>query len=148
MDWSRLIASFCRTSIDASSNLAEQTLLARRKLVEQLADLDDEVMETLLKNADVDPASFAPELIKAALRRATIQMTGVPTLVGSSLRNRGVQPLLDAVLDFLPSPEERPPPPAVDDDGEATQIEHDPKAPLVAQAFKVYMASLAVKLLF
>eukprot|EP01083_Nonionella_stella_P010995 31244_1 len=76
---------------------------AREELIEQLAECDDEIMEYFLQ--DKEPTE--PE-IRSAIRRATLDCRAVPVLCGSSLKHRGVQPVLDAVVDFLPSPLDRP----------------------------------------
>ncbi|XP_038621845.1 ribosome-releasing factor 2, mitochondrial [Tachyglossus aculeatus] len=80
---------------------------ARNALIEQIADLDDEFAELVLgefsENFDLLPA----EKLQAAVRRVTLARTAVPVLCGSALRNKGVQPLLDAVTMYLPSPDER-----------------------------------------
>ncbi len=77
---------------------------AREQLVEALADADDAVAEKYLAGEPIDEAMF-----KAALRRATLAQKIVPVLVGTALRNKGIQPLLEAVVDYLPSPLDRPP---------------------------------------
>ena len=69
------------------------------KLIETVAEVDDEIMEAYLSEAPV-----APENLIAAIRKATINMKLVPVLCGSALRNKGIQPLLDAIVQFLPSP--------------------------------------------
>ncbi len=79
--------------------LAEQARQQRAQLVETLAEGDDRLAELYLSEARV-PASE----LRAALRRATLSRTGVPVLCGAALRNVGIQPLLDAVCDYLPSP--------------------------------------------
>ncbi len=77
----------------------DEALLHREHLVERLAELDNEVMELFLEKKDVPEA-----VLKKAVRAATIGLKAVPVLMGSSFRNKGVQNLLDAVVDFLPSP--------------------------------------------
>jgi len=77
---------------------------ARETLVEGLADIDED-----LATAYLDGKELTPEDLRAALRRVTLAVKAVPVLCGTSLRNRGVQPLIDAVLDYLPSPEDLPP---------------------------------------
>lgn len=87
--------------------LLQQVNEARTALIEQVADLDDEFAEVLLTdysdNFDAVPSSKLQE----AVRRVTLARKGVPVLCGSSLRNRGVQPLLDAITAYLPAPNER-----------------------------------------
>lgn len=76
----------------------------REKLLESVSDFDDELMEAYLKNEEIQP-----ELIKRAIRAATLQNMIHPVLCGASFKNKGVQQLLDAVTDYLPSPEDLPP---------------------------------------
>jgi elongation factor G len=76
----------------------------RAKMIEALAELDDELMELYIRDEEI-----GPEEIKAALRRTTIANKAVPVLCGAALRNKGVQKLLDAVVDYLPSPLDIPP---------------------------------------
>ncbi|KAI5144353.1 Ribosome-Releasing Factor 2 [Manis pentadactyla] len=87
--------------------LLKETTEARNALIEQVADLDDEFADLVLgefsENFDLLPA----EKLQTAIHRVTLAQTAVPVLCGSALKNRGVQPLLDAVAMYLPSPEER-----------------------------------------
>ncbi|XP_075397287.1 ribosome-releasing factor 2, mitochondrial isoform X2 [Tenrec ecaudatus] len=87
--------------------LLKETTEARNALIEQVADLDDEFADLVLgefsENFDLLPA----EKLQAAIHRVTVAQTAVPVLCGSALRNKGIQPLLDAVTLYLPSPEER-----------------------------------------
>jgi elongation factor G len=76
---------------------------SQEKLWEQVADFDEEVMTAVLEG--VKPS---PEALKKGIRAACCQRAGVPVLMGSSFKNKGVQPLLDAVIDFLPSPSDLP----------------------------------------
>ena len=76
----------------------------RTHLIEACADYDDELMEAYLAEEDI-----SPERIKTALRQATLDIKVTPVLCGSSFKNKGVQPLLDAVIDYLPSPLDVPP---------------------------------------
>jgi elongation factor G len=78
---------------------------AREALVEAVAEVDDEIMGVFLENGS---AGVGLDLLKAGMRRATIANKGVVVLCGSSLKNKGVQPLLDAILDYLPSPLDLP----------------------------------------
>lgn len=81
---------------------------AREALVESLADVSEEVLDVFVGEADGDAAKVPSDLIKQALRKATINNEITPVLCGASFRNIGVQPLLDGIVDYLPSPEERP----------------------------------------
>ncbi|XP_070089492.1 ribosome-releasing factor 2, mitochondrial isoform X3 [Equus przewalskii] len=87
--------------------LLKKTTEARNALIEQVADLDDEFADLVLgefsENFDLLPA----EKLQTAIHRVTLAQTAVPVLCGSALRNKGVQPLLDAITMYLPSPEER-----------------------------------------
>jgi len=82
------------------ADLAEKAAEYREKLVETLAEADDEIMETYLEDGDV----FDVPTLKAAIRRATLADKLNPILTGTAFKNKGVQPLLDAVVDYLPSP--------------------------------------------
>ncbi len=84
---------------DIPGDLVDDAEIAREQLIERLADFDDEVMARYLDGEDVPV-----DEIRAAIRRATLSLDVVPVLCGSAFKNKGVQPLLDAVLDFLPSP--------------------------------------------
>ncbi|XP_045422353.1 ribosome-releasing factor 2, mitochondrial isoform X2 [Lemur catta] len=87
--------------------LLKETTEARNALIEQVADLDDEFADLVLgefsENFDLLPA----EKLQTAIHRVTLAQTAVPVLCGSALKNKGIQPLLDAITMYLPSPEER-----------------------------------------
>ena len=107
----------------------------RTQLLETLAELDDEIMESYLHD---EPISI-PQL-KSAIRRACLTKGAIPVLGGSSLKNIGVQPLLDAVVDYLPSPEDRGQIFGLSPDGEAGErLTRSPERsePLVGLVFKV-----------
>ncbi|NWH79718.1 RRF2M factor, partial [Piaya cayana] len=88
-------------------NLFQEVQDARNNLIEQVADLDDEFAELVLgeysENFDLIPANK----LQSAIRRVTLAQKGVPVLCGSALKNKGVQPLLDAIMMYLPAPNER-----------------------------------------
>ena len=94
---------------DVPAEMKDDAELARAELVEKVADLDEGVMEAFLEKGDLTEAELVP-----AIRRLVVAGRFVPVLCGTSLRDKGVQPLLDAVCDFLPSPNDRPPVPATD----------------------------------
>jgi elongation factor G len=120
---------------DVPPALAEPVAAAREKLVEAAADLDDEVAAAYLEGKPIAAAALC-----AALRKGTMTCAIVPVLAGSALRNKGVQPLLDAVCDFLPAPTEVPPIAGVNPTtGEPTTRPPDDTAPFCALAFKVAM---------
>ncbi|XP_027462122.1 ribosome-releasing factor 2, mitochondrial isoform X1 [Zalophus californianus] len=91
----------------SDAELLKETTEARNALIEQVADLDDEFADLVLgefsENFDLLPA----EKLQTAIHRVTLAQTAVPVLCGSALKNKGVQPLLDAITMYLPSPEER-----------------------------------------
>jgi len=97
------------TETEVPADMKDEALLARAELVERVADLDDGVMESFLENGDLTPEELVP-----AIRRTTLAGRMVPVLCGSSFKCRGVQPLLDAICDYLPSPADRPPVKATD----------------------------------
>jgi elongation factor G len=92
---------------DIPANLLPEALEAREKLFEQLSRVDDEFELAYL--AHLDGAEITPDIIMRAIRRATIASRMVAVLCGSALRNKGVQPMLDAIVDYLPSPLDVPP---------------------------------------
>ena len=108
---------------------------ARIKLLETLAETDDLIMERYLEDEEIPETD-----LKTAIRRATTGLKLVPVLCGAALRNQGVQPVLDAVVDFLPSPLDIPPVRGVvPDSEEEEELPVDEKAPLAALVFKVMM---------
>lgn len=116
-------------------DLAEAASLEREKMIETLADCDDELAETYLAGEDATPAQ-----IIAALRKATIALKIVPVLCGAALRNKGIQPILDAVINYLPSPEDIPPVQGINPKTKQQEIRRSSdKEPLAALAFKVQM---------
>jgi elongation factor G len=117
---------------DVPAELAERARGARAAMVESLAEVDDEVMALFLEERPVPL-----ETLRAALRRATIAGRAVPVLVGAAFKNKGVQPLLDAVVDYLPSPAEIPPIAGKDLAGGLTTRDATDDAPFAALAFKI-----------
>ena len=116
----------------------------RIKLLEAVSDFDDEIMELYLEGEDV-PA----DMIKAAIRRATIAGSMVPVVCGTSYKNKGVQKLLDAVVDYLPSPLDIPPVNGVNPKtGEEELREPSDDAPFSALAFKIMTDPYVGKLAF
>ncbi len=90
--------------IEISETLREKAEQAREEMIEAIAESDDELMMKYLDGEDI-----SPEDLRDALRRVTIANTATPVFCGSALRNRGVQPVIDAVVDYLPSPLDVPP---------------------------------------
>ncbi len=106
---------------------------ARHDLVEAAAEYEDSLLEKYLENEEI-----SPDEIKAAIRQATIDCAITPVTCGASFKNKGVQPLLDAIVDFLPSPLDIPPIKGTDlKTGEEVERPADPEAPFSALAFKV-----------
>ncbi|RZB37877.1 MAG: elongation factor G [Desulfobacteraceae bacterium Eth-SRB2] len=107
----------------------------RDKLIETIAEVDDDIMEDYLSEAPVSTESLI-----TAIRKATIDLKLVPVLCGSALRNKGIQPLLNSIVDFLPSPVDIPPIKGVHPEtGEIVECKAKDTAPLAALIFKVAM---------
>ena len=104
----------------------------RERLMDAVADQDEELMMLYLEGEEIDP-----DQIRAAIRKATLDARMTPVFCGSAFKNKGVQPLLDGVVDYLPSPLDRPPVFGMTPDGEEIQLEADEDGPLAALAFKV-----------
>lgn len=102
------------------------------KMIEAIAETDDALLEKFFAGE-----TFTTEEVKKALRKATIDLVITPILCGSSLRNKGVQKLLDAVIDYLPSPIDIPPVKGVDMDGKEAFRKTDDNEPLAGLAFKI-----------
>ena len=130
--------TFVRAPLDDSHAIWGTAVAAREAMVEAIADVDDQVMEVFLSEG-ADALSI--EQLRAGLRRATLSLRGFPVLCGASLKNRGVQPLLDAVVHYLPSPLDVPPVQAElfggRSAGERVERRPDPEGPLLALAFKL-----------
>ncbi len=119
--------------VEIPDEYRDEVELRREELVERLADLDDVILEKFLEGEDPEP----DELL-AALRRVTVAFKGVPLFVGSALRNKGVQPLLDGIVDLLPSPLDVPPVRGINPKtGKEEERRPDPSEPLAALAFKI-----------
>jgi len=117
---------------DIPADYRELAEAQRVKLIEALAEMDEAIMERYLADEVVDA-----EMIKQALRQGTINLQCVPVLCGSAFKNKGVQPLLDAVVDYLPSPLDRPPVQGLDPKGAVVTRAAADEAPLAALAFKL-----------
>jgi elongation factor G len=121
-------------TIEIPTELQEQAEAYHHQLIDAVAEHDEELLETYL----LDEASVTPEMIRRALRKATLVIAVTPVLLGSAFKNKGVQPLLDAVVEYLPSPLDVPPVHGVD-----PRTEHElsrrpaEDEPFSALAFKV-----------
>ena len=132
------------TVSDVPADMADDAALARAELVEKAADLDEGVMEAFLEKGDLDA-----EELKGAIRRIVVAGSFVPVLCGTSLKDKGIQPLLDAIVDYLPSPVDRPPVEATDlKSGEKVQRKHDAKELLSSLVFKISTDPYVGKLFF
>jgi elongation factor G len=115
------------------ADMLEQANEYREKLIETLAEVDDTVMVSYLEGEELSVAA-----IKAGIRRATVHSKANPVLCGSAFKNKGVQPMLDAVVDYLPSPLDLPAIDGVATDGETPVERHaDVNEPFSALAFKI-----------
>lgn len=119
---------------DIPSDMLAQAEEMRHGMVEKIAETDDELTMKYLEGEEI-----SVEELKAALRRAVIASKITPVFCGSSLKNKGVQPVLDAVVDYLPSPQEIPPVRGVnpDDPDDFIELPADDGAPLSALVFKI-----------
>ncbi|BBO82649.1 elongation factor G [Desulfosarcina ovata] len=126
-------ASFSVGEIDAE--LKDDADMYREQLFETLAEVDDGIMEAYLAEEPIDNATIVD-----AIRKATIALKLVPVLCGSALKNKGIQPLLDAIVQYLPSPLDVPAIKGVHpESGETILCPPEEKAPLAALIFKVSM---------
>ncbi len=133
-----------REETDIPSDMLDEVAVAREALLEAAAEVDEELMIKYLEGEELSVAE-----IKAALRRGTIATKIVPVLCGSSFKNKGVQPLLDAVVDFLPAPSDLPPVEGTDlESGEAVVRPLSDDGPFSALAFKIMTDPYVGKLAF
>ncbi len=121
------------TQIEIPPDMREQVKEHREKMIEGLAEVDEHLMEKYVHGEPITPAE-----LKAAVRKGTISMKLFPVLCGASFKNKGVQPLLDAVIDYLPSPLDIPPVQGVNPETKEVE-ERKPAddAPFAALAFKI-----------
>ncbi|GBD94439.1 elongation factor G [bacterium BMS3Abin05] len=119
--------------IDIPKDLMEQAKEYRSHMIESLSDYDDTLMEKYLEGREVSEKE-----IKRAMRKATLDVSAVPVLCGSAFKNKGIQRLLDAVVDFLPSPADLPPVTGFNPKTEKEEVrEARDDAPFSALAFKI-----------
>jgi len=120
---------------DISSEYIDKANEYREKLIETAAEVDDEIMEAYLSESPI-----TDESLLNAIRKATINLNLVPVFCGSALKNKGIQPLLDAIIRFLPSPVDIPPiKGSHPDTGEPIECPAKDTEPLAALIFKVSM---------
>jgi elongation factor G len=121
------------TKIEVPADMREQVKEYREKMIEGLAEVDEHLMEKYVHGEPITPAE-----LKAAVRKGTISMKLFPILCGASFKNKGVQPLLDAVIDYLPSPLDIPPIQGINPETkEAEERKAADDAPFAALAFKI-----------
>ncbi|MBO4351156.1 MAG: elongation factor G [Proteobacteria bacterium] len=118
--------------IPIPADMADEAVAGREQLIEKLADEDDEIAEAYLNGDEI-----SNEAIKAALRRATIALKAVPVFCGSGLKNKGIQPLMDGVVDYLPAPGDLPPLEGTDFKGRPIEHSRDESAPFCGLIFKI-----------
>ena len=118
--------------IDIPADLLEQAKKHREQMVEAAVELDDDAMTAYLEGKEPDEAA-----LRKLIRKAVITGTFFPVLCGSAFKNKGVQPLLDAVVDYLPSPLDVPPIKGVDDKGDEVVRKSSDSEPFAALAFKI-----------
>jgi elongation factor G len=132
------------TEGDIPDELKDEAELARAELVEKVADLDEGVMEAYLENGDL-----TKEELDGAIRRIVVAGKFVPVLCGTSLKDKGVQPLLNAICDYLPSPDDRPPIEATDlKSGEKVTRKQEDSELLTSLVFKIATDPYVGKLFF
>ena len=132
------------TTEEIPVDLLPQVKEYREKMIEGLAEVDEHLMEKYLREEKI-----SPEEIKAAIRAGTISMRLFPVICGASFKNKGVQPMLDCVVDYLPSPLDIPPVTGVNPEtGEVATRPADAKAPFSALAFKIMNDPFVGQLVF
>ena len=129
---------------DIPADLKESSAAALAELIDAVSNKDDEIAELVIENKPI-----TPQILKAAIRRLTCKIEFVPVLCGSAFKKRGVQPLLDAVIDYLPSPLDVPPPagivPGTED---KVEVPSDDNAKFCSLAFKLWTDPYVGKLVF
>ncbi|WP_367342705.1 elongation factor G [Limosilactobacillus sp.] len=119
-------------TVDIPDDMKDEAEKRHNQMLETLADVDDNIMEKYLGEEDIS----VDEII-AAIRKATLSLKLFPMLAGSAYKDKGIQMLLDAVIDFLPSPLDVKPYEATDPDGNTVELKADDKKPFAALAFKI-----------
>jgi elongation factor G len=117
---------------DIPAEMKDEALAARDRMIETLADADDGIAEKYLEGGEIGEAE-----IRGALRRGCIAIKLVPVVCGSAFKNKGVQSLLDAVIDYLPSPIDIASVTGIDKNGDDVERKADDKAPFSALVFKI-----------
>jgi elongation factor G len=134
--------------IEIPAEHADRAAVAREHLLEEVSHFDDGLVELILEEAEIPV-----DRLKEAIRKATLEIALTPVFCGSAFKNKGVQPLLDAVLDYLPSPLDVPPVEGTlvlkgGDDGEVAVRHADDSEPFAALAFKIMADPFVGKLTY
>ena len=130
--------------VDIPEDMAELAAEYREKMIESISDYDEAILEKFLEGEKV-----GVDQIKAAIRLATLNNEIVPVVCGSSYKNKGVQPMLDAIVDFMPSPLDVPPISGINPDTEKEEVRHaNDDEPFSALAFKIMTDPFVGKLAF
>ena len=128
---------------DIPEEFKEQAAEYRENLIEAVADYDDDVATKYLEGEEITDDDF-----KLAIRKATLSLGFCGVMPGSAFKNKGVQPLLDAVINYLPSPIDLPPMKAFDDEENETTVEPDDSAKVAGLCFKLWTDPYVGKLVF
>ncbi len=129
--------------VDIPDDMKDDAELYRTELIEKVCELDDDLMMQYLEGEEV-----AVEDLKAALRKGTCECTAVPVCCGTAYRNKGIQKLLDAIVEFMPSPLDIPAIKGVDMEGNETERHSSDDEPFSALAFKIMTDPFVGKLAF
>ncbi len=129
--------------VDIPDDLTEKAAEYRHELLETIASVDEELMDAYLENDDLSETD-----LRRGIREATLHHGIVPVLNGTAFKNKGVQPLLDAVCYYMPSPLDLPPVDGLDRKDEPVQRKPDPSEPFAALAFKIMTAPHVGKLTY
>ncbi|MCP4025122.1 MAG: elongation factor G [Sphingomonas sp.] len=129
--------------VDIPDDLADKAAEYRLELLETIASVDDDLMEAYLETEDL-----TVEQLRSGIREATLHHGVVPVLNGTAFKNKGVQPLLDAICFYMPSPTDLPPVDGFDKKGEETSRKPDASEPFSALAFKIMTAPHVGKLTY
>ncbi len=130
--------------VDIPDDMKNEAEMYHEELVEKCAELDDDTMMAYLE----DPESITVDDLKKALRKGTCECTAVPVCCGTAYRNKGVQKLLDAVIEYMPSPLDIPAIKGVDLEGKDTERHSSDEEPFSALAFKIMSDPFVGKLAF
>ena len=131
------------TVTDIPEDMADDAELYHTEMVEKICDLDDDLMMQYLEGEEP-----TVERLKATLRKATCECTAVPVCCGSAYRNKGVQKLIDAVIEYMPAPTDIPAIKGVDLDGNEVERHSSDEEPFAALAFKIMADPFVGKLAF